>query len=134
MNTVDILVGKRIRARRRALGMSQAELGKAIGVKFQQVQKYETAFNRVSASRLWSIAEVLGVDVVQFFDGIRAAPSPENGKDTTPKDFMGCLSDPELLELMELYNVLPTRQKRAVLAVVRSMGQSELANKADAAT
>ncbi|MEY8842737.1 helix-turn-helix domain-containing protein, partial [Cribrihabitans sp. XS_ASV171] len=61
MNEVDVTVGQRIKARRMALGMSQADLGDAVGVRFQQVQKYESGANRVSASRLWSIAEVLGV-------------------------------------------------------------------------
>lgn len=129
MNTVDILVGKRIRARRLAIGMSQAELGRAVGVKFQQIQKYETAFNRVSASRLWAIADALGVQVVQFFEGILPESSNGIGKDAVPVDYKACFSDPEQLELMELFNVLPTRHKKAVLEVVRSMGQSELANR-----
>jgi len=127
MNKVDILVGQRIRARRRALGMSQAELGRLVGVKFQQVQKYETASNRVSASRLWAIADVLGVHVVHFFEGIRPEGNGGTGKDAVPKDFMAWLSDPDLVELIEQYCVLPTSHKQAVLAVVRSIGQSELA-------
>lgn len=131
MNTVDILVGQRIRARRRAMRMSQAQLGQLIGVKFQQVQKYETGANRVSASRLWNIADVLEVEVVHFFDGIRPEVNNGVGKDAVPKDFLGCLSDPELVELIELYSVLPNRHKKAVLAVVRSMGQSELTGQAE---
>lgn len=134
MNKVDILVGKRIRARRLAIGMSQTDLGKAVGVKFQQIQKYETAFNRVSASRLWAIADTLGVDVVQFFEGIQ--PETANGfaKDATPRDLSPTLSDPELLELTGLYRDLPSRHKKAVLAMIRSIGQSELADRADMRT
>jgi transcriptional regulator with XRE-family HTH domain len=127
MNTVDILVGKRIRARRLAIGMSQAELGQAIGVRFQQVQKYESALNRVSASRLWAIANILGVEVVQFFAGIQPYTKDKVGTNAKPLDFGTHLSDPELLELVELYSVLPTVHKQAVLAMIRSMGQSELA-------
>ncbi|MFD3191030.1 helix-turn-helix domain-containing protein [Sedimentitalea sp. HM32M-2] len=125
MNTVDILVGKRIRACRRSLGISQTELGDAIGVRFQQVQKYETGANRVSASRLWSIADVLGVDVTQFFDGIKPDKLGGSGKDATPQDNMSFLSDPEKLELIELYAALPEGQKKAVLAFIRSMANTE---------
>ncbi len=124
MNRVDNLVGQRIRACRRALGISQTELGQAIGVRFQQVQKYETGANRVSASRLWAIADVLGVDVTQFFDGIKATDDSGVGKDATPQDNMSFLSDPERLELIELYNMLPVGQKKAVLAFIRSMTQT----------
>ncbi|MBK0327019.1 helix-turn-helix transcriptional regulator [Rhodobacteraceae bacterium F11138] len=125
MNRVDNLVGQRVRACRRAMGLSQTELGEAIGVRFQQVQKYETGANRVSASRLWAIADVLGVDVTQFFDGIKADDQGGTGKDAMPQDHMSFLSDPERLELIELYNTLPQGQKKAVLAFIRSMAQTE---------
>ncbi len=125
MNTVDVVVGKRIRASRRALGMSQADLGRAIGVRFQQVQKYETGANRVSASRLWAIADVLGVDVTQFFDGIEPVVASGVGKDARTQDTMSYLSDSEKLELVELFSALPSMQRQAVLAIVRSMADSE---------
>src|SRR5688572_10552416 len=64
----DADVGKRIRARRRELGLSQAKLGDLIGVTFQQVQKYEQGTNRISASRLGRVADVLQVRVNDFFD------------------------------------------------------------------
>lgn len=121
MNTVDVLVGKRIRARRTALGLTQAELGQAIGVRFQQVQKYETGANRVSASRLWAIAEFLDVDVVFFFDGI-VADTPGSQE---PRDAIPHRSDPETLELVDLYSVLPREQKKAVLAIIRSMSSRD---------
>jgi transcriptional regulator with XRE-family HTH domain len=130
MNTVDILVGKRIRARRLAIGMSQAALGSAVGVKFQQVQKYETAYNRVSASRLWAIADALDVEVMQFFGGILPVAGNTHGKKSEPKDNNPRFSDPEVLELTELYNVLPTSHKKAVLEVVRSMAKSKLTDRA----
>ena len=119
MNNIDVLVGKRIRARRHALGISQSELGTAIGVKFQQIQKYETGANRVSASRLWAISDKLGVPVVYFFEGISSSDqgeSPENQLDKY--EF---LSDSEAVELMELYRMLPTAQRDAVLEFMRSM-------------
>lgn len=120
MNKIDVLVGKRIRARRHAMGISQTELGDAIGVKFQQIQKYETGANRVSASRLWAVAEKLGVDVVYFFEGIKR--SDENAEVTDePIDKMEFLSDRDAIEMMELYRKLPNSQRSAVLAFMRSM-------------
>ena len=64
---IDKVVGRRLRERRRELGMSQAALAEALGVKFQQVQKYESAANRIAASRLWRAALTLGVPVEFFF-------------------------------------------------------------------
>ena len=70
-NRIDRHVGSRIRERRHAMGMTQMQLGNAVGVKFQQVQKYENGANRVSASRLLLIAEVLDVPVGWFFEGLK---------------------------------------------------------------
>ena len=67
---VDGHVGRRVRERRREIGMSQEKLGNVLGVSFQQIQKYEAGTNRVSASRLWDITEALEVDVGYFFEGI----------------------------------------------------------------
>lgn len=120
MNKIDVLVGKRIRARRHAMGVSQTELGDAIGVKFQQIQKYETGANRVSASRLWAVAEKLGVDVVYFFEGIKRSDESAEVTDE-PIDKMEFLSDRDAIEMMELYRKLPNSQRSAVLAFMRSM-------------
>ncbi len=68
---VDGHVGRRVRERRIALGLSQEKLGNAIGISFQQVQKYEIGINRVAASRLWDVAKALRVDVGYFFEGIQ---------------------------------------------------------------
>jgi transcriptional regulator with XRE-family HTH domain len=122
MNKVDALVGKRVRARRLALKMSQSELGAAIGVKFQQIQKYETGINRISASRLWAISETLNVDVVHFFEGIRSLDGDDADTSAPDKmDQMDFLADREALEMIEIYTSLPDEQKRAVLAFVKSM-------------
>lgn len=69
-NPVDIHVGTRVRLRRQVMKMSQEKLGDQLGVTFQQVQKYERGTNRVGASRLWKMAEVLDVPVAFFFDGL----------------------------------------------------------------
>jgi len=70
---VDVHVGKRIRHRRWLLAMTQQQLAEQVGIKFQQIQKYETGANRVSASRLWDIADTLGVPVSFFFEGLVSA-------------------------------------------------------------
>ena len=94
---VDATVGERVRERRLALGMYQAKRGNALGVTFQQVQKYEIGGNRVAASRLWDMAKALEVDVEYFFEGIqkrakrsrkakpRKSPTAGKAKRTKPR-------------------------------------------------
>ncbi len=67
---VDVLVGNRLKARRKSLSISQDALGRATGRSFQQIQKYETGQNRISASALWEISRQLGVNVSYFFEGL----------------------------------------------------------------
>jgi len=67
---IDLHLGKRLRRRRCILGMTQQHLASAIGVTFQQIQKYESAANRISAYRLWQLSEALEVPVSYFFDGL----------------------------------------------------------------
>ena len=69
-NPIDVYVGSRVRVRRVLLGMSQERLAKELGVTFQQVQKYERGSNRIGASRLWDLAQVLGVSVDFFYEDI----------------------------------------------------------------
>lgn len=68
---VDILVGRQLRRRRRLLGLTQQQVAEAVGVRFQQIQKYECASNRISVGMLWKLAGVLDVDVGYFFAGAR---------------------------------------------------------------
>ena len=69
-NPIDVHVGRRVRLRRTLLGMSQEQLGDALNITFQQVQKYERGANRVSASKLWEIAGALKTPVAYFYDGL----------------------------------------------------------------
>jgi transcriptional regulator with XRE-family HTH domain len=73
-NPTDVHVGARVRLRRTLLGMSQEKLGEALGLTFQQVQKYERGANRVGASRLWEMSRVLDVPVSYFFEELDGAP------------------------------------------------------------
>jgi len=66
-NEIDALIGQKIRSRRWMFGMTQKDLADEIGISFQQVQKIETGANRIAASRLWDIAQVLGVSIGYFF-------------------------------------------------------------------
>ncbi|MEE4188601.1 MAG: helix-turn-helix transcriptional regulator, partial [Roseobacter sp.] len=88
---VDVHVGKRIRQRRWLVGMTQQKLAECVGIKFQQIQKYETGANRVSASRLWDIADALEVDVAFFFEGLRDGADAPAKADVSamPADMMG---------------------------------------------
>jgi len=73
-------VGKRLRSRRRLLGLSQMKLAETCGVTFQQIQKYETGAVAISASRLWKLAAALGVSIGYFFDGVSARGEGGAGK------------------------------------------------------
>jgi|ERR1700722_18952166 len=81
---VDSYVGQKLRARRIFLGLSQTEVADAIGITFQQIQKYEKGANRVGASRLLQISDALGVSPVYFFDGVptvgKKMPAPQEGE------------------------------------------------------
>jgi len=112
-HNVDVHVGKRIRQRRWLIGMTQQKLAELVGIKFQQIQKYETGANRVSASRLWDIGESMGVPVAFFFEGIKdEAPREEN----TPLDM---LSDKEAMDLVRTYYAIPENQRRRLFELAR---------------
>ncbi|MFI5024290.1 MAG: helix-turn-helix domain-containing protein [Alphaproteobacteria bacterium] len=81
---IDQHVGARLRTRRTILGMSQSQLGKAAGITFQQFQKYENGKNRISASKLYRFASVLGVPVSFFFEGVE--PKPHGGRRTAHQE------------------------------------------------
>lgn len=76
----DIHVGQRIRQRRALVGMSQTALGKAVGLTFQQIQKYENGANRTGASRLYEFSRVLDVPVSYFFEGLEASQARPKGQ------------------------------------------------------
>ena len=69
-NEIDRHLGKRLRQRRRTLGLTQQQIAEAVGVRFQQIQKYECGANRISAARLWLLAKALESPVGAFFDGL----------------------------------------------------------------
>ncbi|WP_322866883.1 helix-turn-helix domain-containing protein [Aquicoccus sp. G2-2] len=112
---VDVHVGKRIRHRRWLVGMTQQQLAEQVGIKFQQIQKYETGANRVSASRLWDISEALDVPVSFFFEGLDVPEEASKGSDV-PADLMG---DKEALDLVRSYYAIPENQRRRLFELAR---------------
>jgi transcriptional regulator with XRE-family HTH domain len=115
---VDAHVGKRIRHRRWMVGMTQQQLADKVGIKFQQIQKYETGMNRVSASRLWDIAESLGVAISFFFEGL----SGEGADAVAPAGDI--LADKEALELVRSYYAIPEAQRRRLFDLARVLSDA----------
>jgi len=119
---VDVYVGKRVRQRRWMVGMTQQQLAEKVGIKFQQIQKYETGMNRVSASRLWDISEALGVSVSFFFDGLGEGAIAEVQTGTAvPGDI---LADKEALELIRSYYSIPENQRRRLFELARVLSDA----------
>ena len=122
---VDIHVGKRVRQRRWMLGVTQQQLAQRVGIKFQQIQKYETGMNRISASRLWDIAHALDAPVDFFFEGLgsgAALGSPDGGVDgVAPRTPMpgDIMADREALELVRSYYAIPENQRRRLFDLAR---------------
>jgi transcriptional regulator with XRE-family HTH domain len=117
---VDEHVGKRIRQRRWLIGMTQQKLAEMVGIKFQQIQKYETGMNRVSASRLWDIAAALSVDVAFFFEGLDGNLIPED-LGGMPSDI---LSDKEALDLLRSDYSIPENQRRRLVDLARVLSEA----------
>jgi transcriptional regulator with XRE-family HTH domain len=116
-NPIDVHVGSRVRLRRTLLGMSQEKLGDAIGLTFQQVQKYERGANRVGASRLFELSRVLDVPVSFFFDELdprtaEAVPSAAAGAPPSPSGGPDPMMRRETLELVRAYYRIPDGQLR----------------------
>jgi transcriptional regulator with XRE-family HTH domain len=115
---VDAHVGKRVRHRRWMVGMTQQQLADKVGIKFQQIQKYETGMNRVSASRLWDIADALGVTISFFFEGLDDA---REGASNAQTDMM---ADKEALELVRSYYAIPEAQRRRLFDLARVLSDA----------
>ncbi len=107
-----------VRQRRCIVGMTQQQLGDKVGVKFQQIQKYETGANRISASRMWDIAATMEVPVSFFFEGLDGQ-APEIGE---PRgDFF---TDKETLELVRAYYSIPENQRRRLFDLARVLSEA----------
>ena len=116
VHAVDLYVGKRIRYRRWLIGMTQQELADHVGIKFQQIQKYETGANRVSASRLWDISEKLGVPINFFFEGLEEHNGEKNSFQAFPSDMF---RNKEAIDLIRSYFSIPENQRRKLFDLAR---------------
>ena len=115
---LDIALGTNIRNRRRGLGLSQRALGEAVGLTFQQVQKYERGRNRVSFSKLVGISRALNCSVVDLIDGV---PGVGTTATVAQSDLLG---QPGAIELLDCFaNVTPPAHRRAVITLVRDLGR-----------
>ncbi|MBC7770435.1 MAG: helix-turn-helix transcriptional regulator [Phycisphaerales bacterium] len=122
-NAIDLHVGKRLRRRRRLLGLTQQQLAESIGIRFQQIQKYECGANRVTASRLYELAVALNVPVNYFFEGLQAAADPATGAPANDRDLIAAdvLSQKETLELIRAYYKLGERPRRRLLDLAKAL-------------
>ncbi|MEO5373852.1 MAG: helix-turn-helix domain-containing protein [Alphaproteobacteria bacterium] len=137
---VDVHVGRRLRLRREILRLSQEQVASAIGVTFQQIQKYEQGRNRVSASRLYDISQVLGVPITYLFQGMEAsettskqrrtrgsdpAPAPGMGETPAPVFEGDSLERTETLELVRAFWRIPGRKARQeLLDLIKLLGET----------
>jgi transcriptional regulator with XRE-family HTH domain len=113
VDSVDKIVGRNIRIQRLAKGLSQTELASALGVTFQQVQKYEKGTNRVGSGRLLLISKALGIPLLDLFEGSKLPTSKGNEK--SPMDL---LTDPLSLRLVRAFSGISQQQVRHSLVVL----------------
>ena len=129
-NAVDVHVGKRVRLRRTLLGMSQEQLGASLNITFQQVQKYERGANRISASRLWDISQILDVQISYFFDDMtddtmRLSPrrvSRGENIDFDDDNVRDPMARRETLELVRTYySIESSKVRKRISEMVKSL-------------
>jgi transcriptional regulator with XRE-family HTH domain len=134
IHEVDIHVGSRVRLRRRILGISQTKLGDALGLTFQQIQKYENGSNRISASRLFEISQILSVEPEFFFLGLPTYGTSSTGTDqpVDPDEQGITQSDPEIyrsgetLAFVRAYYLIRDKLLRTrVFKLVKSLGNED---------
>lgn len=118
---IDLHVGRRIRWRRKELKLSQEALAERLGVTFQQVQKYERGANRISAGRLYELAQALGASIAYFYEGAEATGAAlARGLDEDPADFLG-LIDADAVDLVIAFHAIPDMAlRRSILAMVKN--------------
>lgn len=116
-HAVDLHVGIRIRMRRKEMGVSQERLAEALGITFQQVQKYERGANRVSASKLWEVAAALKTPVAYFYDGLGDGEAAATGERDAAQEF---LLSSEGIELMAAFpRIAEPAIRRKIVELVR---------------
>ena len=120
-NDIDLHLGKRLRRRRRLLGLTQQQLAVAVGVRFQQIQKYECGANRISAARLWQLAEALEVPVGYFFDGLAEQMDRTAALSERAESGGEMFTRKETQDLIRAYYQLGERPRRRLLDLAKSL-------------
>ena len=118
---VDRHVGRRVCEKRISLGYNQSDLGRALGLTFQQIQEYEKGANRISASKLWDIARFFKVDVGYFFQGLNAQPGMAEGETGVAAFDHDFPSTRYTIEIARLAPQLSSRQQKLTLEMIREM-------------
>jgi len=116
----DLYVSRRLRRRRRLLGMTQQDLAVQVGVRFQQIQKYECGANRMTSSRLYDLARAMNVPVQYFFDGLDEQMGPGKPANDAERLESDVLSQKETLELVRAYYRLGERPRRRLLELAKA--------------
>ncbi len=132
-DSVDVHVGNRLRLRRTLLGVSQEKLASAIGLTFQQIQKYEKGLNRISAGKLYQLSKVLDISVQYFYDNITQASNnskaglADNPQDTfkyAPDNDKDILEQKETHDLLKVYySIEDENTRKDILKFIKSMAQ-----------
>jgi transcriptional regulator with XRE-family HTH domain len=123
---VDVYVGGRVRFRRALVGMSQDKLGEALGLTFQQVQKYEKGVNRIGASRVFEIARILDVPIQFFFEGFDGQREAAGFAESDDGQFMQLLHSPEAVQLCRYFaDIKDPKVKKRVLDLVKTLAEGE---------
>lgn len=128
---VDVHVGGRVRLRRMLLGMSQDKLGEALGLTFQQIQKYEKGINRIGASRVFEISKILDVPIQFFYDDLSGRTGQSYGFAEADGDdsFMQLLHSPEGVQLCRHFaDIGDPRVRRRVLDLVKTLAEGGAAH------
>ena len=122
---VDTHVGRRMRQRREICGMTQKKLARQLDISFQQVQKYESGANRISASKLWQLCGVLDVTPGFFFEGLNSKSNRAGSLDQTVAPEADSRSARQVLGLNQAFQkIADTRVRRQVVQLVKSLGRS----------
>ncbi len=125
-NPIDVHVGTRVRLRRKTSKMSQEQLGDQLGITFQQVQKYERGTNRVGASRLWKISQVLEVPVQYFYDGLKDGIYDDVSKNTQSSIIYEFINSSDGIALATAVSQITNRAvRRQILELARSLAEQE---------
>lgn len=119
-NDIDLYVGKRLRRRRRLLGLTQQALAEQVGIRFQQIQKYECGANRVSASRLFELSEALSVPVQHFYEGL-SEHDPLTGTPDLNALAPDILSKKETMDLVRAYYSMGETPRKHLLDLAKSL-------------